>query len=227
MVVPPRSTFRMKAITSFCIGLFLLAPAMAGETSARLDLTQPPSFGEMTKTGLKFPIPDWLDDLARLRSSAGVPGGQRIPPQVPPSLLSMEAEPLSFALRRGDRQTGAMTWKILRCSFPRSEWTEPGDYYPPKLPITDESRISSLYLRTQGDPAALMTQAVETLKVLGVSDAKLDTWISTGLWQNAPEFTADYRDQEPTVRFYLGAASPRAGEAGASLEMTLEWGKRK
>lgn len=217
----------MKTICSFCLGFFLLAPAMAEDAPATLDLTQPPSFGEMTKTGLKFPIPPWLDDLARLSSSAGAPGGQRVPVQAPFTLLSMEAEPSSFSLRRDDRQSEAIAWKLMRCHFPRSEWTEPGEHYPPKLPITDDSRISSLDLRTTGDPATLMRQAVATLKVLGVSDAKLDTWISSGLWQNAPEFTATYKDREPAITLYLGTPNPRAGEQGASLSLTLEWGKRK
>ena len=217
----------MKTISSLCLGLFLLAPAIAEDAPATLDLTQPPSFGEMTKTGLKFPIPPWLDDLARLSPNAGGPGGQRAPVQVPFTMLSMEAEPSSFSLRQADRQNEAIAWKLMRCHFPRSEWTEPGEHYPPKLPITDESRISLLELRTNGDPATLMRQAVATLKVLGVSDAKLDTWISSGLWQNAPEFTATYKDQEPAITFYLATPSLRAGEQGASLSLTLKWGERK
>jgi hypothetical protein len=212
----------MKTLASLFLGLVLAAGAAADEAS--LDLSKPPTFGEMTKTGMKFPIPNWLGELARVArsdrpSQAGNPPGLNRGPRT----LEMEAEPLTFALRQGDRNGESITWKSVQCRFSPAEQVDPGKHYPPKLPITDTSHISSITLTAAGDPAVLLKQAAATVKVLGITDPKLETWVASELWKNAPNFQNAYEDQVPRVRLYLGVDQREGPVPQGSFQITIDW----
>ncbi len=217
----------MKTIVPLLSGLILTAGASANE--ALLDLSKPPTFGEMTKAGMKFPVPSWLGELARSSRNDNAHPGQQNVPGVPVRhgqarrALTMEANPLAFALKQADRKGENIAWKTIQCVFPAAEQADPGNYYPPKLPIIETTRISSITLTATGDPDSLMKQAAATVKVLGISDAKLDTWVASELWKNTSGFKNTYEDQSPAVEIYLGVEGREGSNATGSFQITVDW----
>lgn len=193
----------MKLLLSLLTSLCLTSLANAQEANATLDLSKPPTFGEMTKAGMKFEIPGWLikDRSPRIRSrGAPQPGAVQPAPRQANKLT--DAEPSALALAKGESKSVLIAWTSVQCEFPTSELVEPGDYYPPKLPIVDESKIARIHLGTESDDAAgLIKQAAEALKVLGISDPKFDSWVAVEMWKNSPKFDATYESQVPKVQF--------------------------
>ncbi|WP_035608686.1 hypothetical protein [Haloferula sp. BvORR071] len=223
----------MKKLISLLAGLATLAAAAsasAQDPAPALDLSHPPTFGELSKAALKFPVPNWMGSLVRngRNRQPGVPQpGQPQPGYYnsESTTLELSAEPASLAIRQADRQCDAISWKSIQCKFPPSEQADTGRYYPPKLPITDTSHVSTMSLRANGEVATLVKQGAAALKVLGIVDPKLDTWISNELWKNTGNFQNEYQSQVPKVSFYFSSDSNMAGEQGAVLEMKLDWSK--
>jgi hypothetical protein len=106
--------------------------------------------------------------------------------------LGLQGDKAAIALKSGDLVSPVIAWDMINCSFSGDELASPGEYYPPTLPINDQSRAGSLHLSSGDEAAKTFKSAVAILQTLGIQDAKLTTWFENEIWKNSPNFQGKY-----------------------------------
>lgn len=189
-----------RLLWSLLLGLGLGGTMRAQDDRKTLVVSPLPTFAELTKTGIRFRLPSQL--FSNFRTV------QNTPPDI-----TLEGEKAAIALKSESSSSPVITWDQIHCRFAGDELAAPGEYYPPKLPIADQSKTASLYLGTGDEVAAIFKNVVATLQALGIQDAKLTTWIESEIWKNSPNFNGNYT-QTNGVEISLYVVIGADGKAG-------------